>query len=105
MNRRAFLAAIAAGAVDPERLLWRPGARLISIARPSLHGWEVVYDEPEFYESPRVAIAGDLRALVDLKSRYPFLAQAMAGANELLRRMSDPAISGPIEEQYRRGRL
>ena len=32
MNRRAFLAStIAAFALDPERLLWRPGAKTISI--------------------------------------------------------------------------
>lgn len=36
MNRRSFLAAAAALLVapDPEQLLWRPGARLISIPRP-----------------------------------------------------------------------
>jgi hypothetical protein len=35
MNRRAFFASLlggtAAAAIDPERLLWTPGARLISI--------------------------------------------------------------------------
>lgn len=42
MNRRSFflktlLSAVAAGAtLDPERLLWRPGQRLISIPRPRL---------------------------------------------------------------------
>lgn len=35
MNRRAFLSALAAAFVlDPEKLLWQPGAKLISIARP-----------------------------------------------------------------------
>jgi hypothetical protein len=35
MNRRNFLGALLAGAIlDPERLLWRPGAKLISIPRP-----------------------------------------------------------------------
>jgi hypothetical protein len=34
MNRRAFLAAIAGLTLDPERLLWRPGAKLISIPKP-----------------------------------------------------------------------
>lgn len=34
MNRRNFLAALAAAALDPERLLWQPGAKLISIPRP-----------------------------------------------------------------------
>jgi hypothetical protein len=45
MNRRAFfssLAAIAAGAVlDPERLLWRPGRKLISIPRQGIIGPEI----------------------------------------------------------------
>lgn len=39
MNRRAFFSTIAAGlaaAADPERLLWTPGKKLISIPRPSL---------------------------------------------------------------------
>jgi hypothetical protein len=39
MNRRGFFGAIAgivAGAtLDPERLLWRPGAKLISIPAPT----------------------------------------------------------------------
>ena len=35
MNRRLFLGAIASAFVaDPERLLWRPGAKLISIPKP-----------------------------------------------------------------------
>lgn len=35
MNRRSFLAALAAGlALDPERALWRPGAKLISVPKP-----------------------------------------------------------------------
>ena len=38
MNRRGFLSALlgtgAALTIDPERLLWRPGAKLISIPKP-----------------------------------------------------------------------
>lgn len=38
MNRRGFLGALAAGAaafaIDPERALWVPGAKTISIPRP-----------------------------------------------------------------------
>jgi hypothetical protein len=34
VNRRNFLAALAAAALDPERLLWLPGTKLISIPRP-----------------------------------------------------------------------
>jgi hypothetical protein len=37
MNRRGFLATLIAGAVlDPERLLWVPGKKLISIPKPPL---------------------------------------------------------------------
>lgn len=39
MNRRGFLGMIAAGlaaAVDPERLLWEPGRKLISVPKPTL---------------------------------------------------------------------
>lgn len=38
MNRRGFLSTLAAGfAIDPEKLLWRPGAKIISIPRPSIN--------------------------------------------------------------------
>lgn len=40
MNRRNFLGMLAASVggmtLDPERLLWRPGAKLISIPKPSI---------------------------------------------------------------------
>lgn len=48
MNRRGFLAALLGGAVlDPERLLWRPGAKLISIPKVSAYdlydgGWVII---------------------------------------------------------------
>jgi hypothetical protein len=35
VNRRGFLALLAGAVLDPERLLWRPGARLISIPAPA----------------------------------------------------------------------
>lgn len=37
MNRRAFLSLVGAGltaAADPERLIWQPGRKLISIPNP-----------------------------------------------------------------------
>ena len=34
MNRRLFLSALAAAIADPERLLWTPGRKLISIPKP-----------------------------------------------------------------------
>jgi hypothetical protein len=36
MNRRSLLGSLAGFALDPERLLWRPGQRLISIPAPFL---------------------------------------------------------------------
>jgi hypothetical protein len=33
-SRRAFLGLLAAAALDPDRALWVPGAKLISIPRP-----------------------------------------------------------------------
>ena len=37
MNRRKFLAAMAAGAILTAEGLWIPGAKLISIPKPALH--------------------------------------------------------------------
>ena len=34
MTRRVLFAVLAGAVLDPERLLWRPGARLISIPTP-----------------------------------------------------------------------
>jgi hypothetical protein len=49
MNRRGFLAAVAGAFVaDPEKLLWTPGAKLISIPAPSKvvipEGWAPAVD-------------------------------------------------------------
>ena len=34
MTRRALFAMLAAAVLDPDRLIWRPGAKLISIPKP-----------------------------------------------------------------------
>jgi len=61
MNRRSFLAAPAAGLVlDSDRLLWRPGAKLISIPKPApliIRGWALgpllaIGDEITFGSDP-----------------------------------------------------
>jgi hypothetical protein len=41
MNRRLFLGSLLASAIlDPDKLLWRPGAKLISIPKPlATRGW------------------------------------------------------------------
>lgn len=45
MNRCGFLSTLAAGfAIDPEKLLWRPGAKMISIpAAPKVHQINIHY--------------------------------------------------------------
>ncbi len=56
MNRRSFLASLAAAfVVDPERLLYVPGKKLISIPKPALvtTGWA---DKPAFDLGDMVAI-------------------------------------------------
>jgi hypothetical protein len=39
MTRRALLALMAGAVIDPERLLWQPGRKLISIPRPTPTCW------------------------------------------------------------------
>ena len=39
MTRRAPLALIAGASLDPERLLWQPGRKLISIPKPVVVHW------------------------------------------------------------------
>src|SRR5258708_1680187 len=47
MNRRGFLesltAALATATLDPERFLWGPGKRLISVAAPLAEAIEYIY--------------------------------------------------------------
>ncbi len=55
MNRRGFLgilgAAIAGATLDPERLLWEPGKKLISIPKPRFLG--PVYERGRYYDMHR----------------------------------------------------
>lgn len=50
MNRRGFLgfigAALAGATLDPERLLWEPGKKIISIPTVSLGDFETMYLRP-----------------------------------------------------------
>ena len=62
MNRRSFLASLAGAlVVDPERALWKPGAKLISIPRPA------VVTVREFYNlktGDKVTFYGDWKTYV-----------------------------------------
>jgi hypothetical protein len=55
-SRRGFLAALGAFALDPERLLWQPGARLISIPAPRVLPFLAVGDICTFGLSPGLAL-------------------------------------------------
>lgn len=93
LNRRGFLAALAGGAAvaaDPERLLWRKGAKLISIPRalfvgPQYHIFGADMEIPSslialsedglrrYYIDPAVKVVQDQINRVML-SRYELLA-------------------------------
>lgn len=51
MNRRGFLGALLGAALDPERLLWVPGKKLISIPAPRVY----------FVETPLIRLMEKLR--------------------------------------------
>ena len=89
MNRRGFLSALlgtgAAMTLDPERLLWRPGAKLISIPAPTcvdtsdalleqltVSTRRYIWDNPElvdniFQQSPLIAMLLDKQGLVEMQ--------------------------------------
>lgn len=67
MDRRSFLLALIAFlgiALDPERLLWRPGAKVISIPKPNAVG---VYD----YESIRREVTAECLRILSHNVRTP----------------------------------
>lgn len=71
MNRRFFLAALAGAVIDPDKLLWRTGAKLISIPRrfglsSGIPEWpgQVAYERPYFFFSEELT-------LEEFKRRYP----------------------------------
>ena len=69
MNRRGFLFGLAAGfglALDPERLLWRPGAKLISIP-PCSHK---ISDTLALF-TPNALKPGDIITLQGVYANYP----------------------------------
>ena len=51
MNRRGFFAALSGFALDPERLLWTPGKKLISIPKPRFKVYTELSEVPLSIES------------------------------------------------------
>lgn len=86
MNRRHFLsvlASVAAGAVlDPERLLWRPGARTyFDIHRPGLV-WEA-YDEVTRFVVSHVTSLGDVSPRAEFRPTPGSLGLIFVGPHSL----------------------
>jgi len=64
INRRGFLASLAAAVfADPERLLWRPGAKTISIPKPAPAKLAGTMYIALFSKGPWRAIRSDARTL------------------------------------------
>lgn len=55
MTRRGLIGALmGAATLDPERLLWVPGAKVISIPKPLI--WNPAYQYSEFEENGKVSM-------------------------------------------------
>lgn len=71
MNRRSFLAAIAgAFAADPERLLWIPGAKTISIPAPRVR--YVTYSMLGQISTPQVIYNASLSQPAEIIAKAPY---------------------------------
>ena len=76
MTRRALLASLAAAFVsDPERLLWKPGAKLISVPAPRVLTVAELIDQaiselPHFTYGGEDAALRKLNSMLDDWSRY-----------------------------------
>jgi hypothetical protein len=83
MNRREFLATVAAGlaaAADPERLLWVPGKKKIFIPRPV----ELGPADPDYHwPSDGVQLMLEM-TLEEFKRRYPASAARIAANRRTL---------------------
>ncbi len=79
MNRRSFLSAafasVAALAFDPEKLLWVPGKKLISIPAPSM------FDHDEFIRRVIQATAKQFADEEDLRFTRLYIDQFVTNSN------------------------
>jgi hypothetical protein len=74
MNRRFFLAIAATAGMDPERLLWVPGRKLISIAAPlDVVPIETLFGMPALM--PYVPMSERVRALLAIDPAARFTAE------------------------------
>lgn len=94
MNRRGFLgaigAALAGATLDPERLLWRPGAKVISIARPIVQRWSL--------NTSNAMQPGDIFTIAGFYATNPVTGLSTTMLREFV--VTQPVESGPIEDYF-----
>lgn len=76
VNRRFFMAVMAGAGMDPERLLWIPGRKMISIAAPfDVVPLETLFGMPEL--SPfNVPLTERVRAMLAIDPAARFIAES-----------------------------
>lgn len=109
-TRRGFLASLLAGAtLDAERLLWKPGERLISIPKPRARKerllsvrWETAFCQ----DSPMEAMLGimsvnrfHLQALVEREAEERMV-RSVEGVKVPLPQVPGTFASGPLATEY-----
>lgn len=103
MNRRLFLRTLAAGLVaglDPERALWRPGAKHISIPAP-----RSIYTVSDLLRESTQSLGGLFNPRTNVFSEYE-QARALLAVNSMLERwhadMLERWHAEPLEYYRRR---
>lgn len=107
MNRRSFIAgvgaALAGAALDPDRLLWRPGARLISVPAPIVVDRVLAYEaiHSEIWEGFIVRRGSEVFGChfhVDPRAFHPAGHRRDAAQAELARQLGTSPALVPIPE-------
>lgn len=117
MNRRGFLkaavvglAGIAAAQLDPERLLWVPGARTFFIPKPlAFHpdafAWVTKDLHDDYYLKPSQArlaeAAQDLANYIDNQARERIYGQMVAQEGQILKDMMPRLYDQGLQTVYR----
>lgn len=116
MNRRGFLASLAAAfVVDPERLLWVPGAKLVSIPKPVVSLESVFVSEiwrkrgngfwtKYLYEGQHYHAGKLLSEQLWPHERPPFVGMPNATEFKLARLMTPDNAQGLLKGAYDTGR-
>lgn len=89
VNRRFFMAVMAGAGMDPERLLWVPGKKLISIAAPlDVVPIETLFGMPELMPFD-VPLTERVRALLAIDPAARFIAEGSGTIRFVKERVGD----------------